>query len=324
MIELSVAPMLKVTTPQFRLLMRKINPTVILFTEMIVANTVIYASDAKIQTILGQPDERTIVQVGGSAPEELATAVEKLMALGWSEFNLNCGCPSSRVQSGRFGAILMRDVDTVIDIINTVQQRTKVVLSLKIRTGVDELDSYEWLHNFVKQVSKRTPCHKFYIHARKCWLNGVNPKQNRTIPPLNYPFVYRLKGDFPHLFIVLNGGIKDNGLDLLGNLDGLMIGRYAVDDVMIFNYYNKLLDIVLGESTNSHALPGERSAIQGYLEESANFSCSKSKILLPLNNIRRGRHDNKKYRNMLSELIRTDLPFASIISQIDDYLRLAD
>ncbi|KAI4292706.1 tRNA-dihydrouridine synthase A [Pancytospora philotis] len=323
MVELSLAPMLKVTTPQFRLFTRKMAPSAVLFTEMIVANTVIYASDEKLQHILGQPEPRTVVQIGGSEPDDVARAVEKLVALGWHDFNLNCGCPSDRVQSGCFGAILMRDAGRVVDIINAVHGRTGAVLSLKIRIGVDELDSYDFFRGFVERISRETPCRKFYVHARKCWLKGLNPKQNRTVPPLNYQFVYDLKAAMPHLFIALNGGIARNGLDVLGNLDGLMIGRHAVDDPFIFSYYDALL---AAEHAADHeyaelaSLQLLGAAVRGYLSEAADFFCSKSKVLLPLNNVRRGKGNNKAFRKLLSEMAHNELGFDQIMAQLEPHL----
>lgn len=213
MVEISLAPMIKVTTPQFRLLIRKLSPQTILFTEMIADAAVSHASTEKLESILGRPDPLTVVQVGDHEPEKVADAVGRLVSLGWGAFNLNCGCPSDRVQSGKFGAVLMRDAANVAAIVNEVYSRTGCVLSLKIRTGVDELDSFEFFHGFVKHITDTSPCARFYVHARKCWLHGLSPRQNRTVPPLNYQYVYDLKAAMPHLFVCLNGGIREDGLE---------------------------------------------------------------------------------------------------------------
>lgn len=314
--EISLAPMLKVTTPQFRLLIRKISPTTVLFTEMIVSMAVMHVSDEKLQTMLGQPDPLTVVQLGGSSPSEVAAAVERLVALGWSNFNLNCGCPSDRVQSGSFGAVLMRDQKSVAAIINEVYNHTGHVLSLKIRTGVDELDSFEFFRGFVQHIIANTPCMRFYVHARKCWLNGVSPKQNRTVPPLNYQFVYDLKAAFPHIFISLNGGLKEDCIDKLQNLDGLMIGRHAVDNPLVFK---RLEDQLENKACCSRAMT-LKQAVKNYLLDASTFLCSRSKILIPLNNLRKGMFNNKEYRSQLNSMIRSHHTLEEVYTHIEKYV----
>ncbi|TBU12655.1 tRNA dihydrouridine synthase [Hamiltosporidium tvaerminnensis] len=232
---LSLAPMLKVTTPNFRKLLSIISPTAILFTEMIVDNTIINNDNDYILNKIGLPTTNTVVQLGGSDPQKIILAVQKLKLLGFKNFNLNCGCPSTKVKKGCFGAILMKNVQTIINIINTTHQYTNTVLSIKCRIGVDEHDTYSWFKNFISQIFCHTPCRIFYVHARKCWLNGISPKDNRNIPQLKYEYLYQLKSEFPDIFIHLNGNIKViQDIHKIYNLDGLMIGRAAVKNVFIF------------------------------------------------------------------------------------------
>lgn len=352
MVEISLAPMLKITSPQFRLLSRKISKTTILFTEMIVSAAVVHASLERLMEILGRPNPRTVVQIGGADPEETAEAVKRLAGIGWESFNLNCGCPSSRVQAGRFGAVLMKDPVGVAAVINSVYRTTGHVLSLKIRTGVDEFDTFAFLEGFVEYISTHTPCSRFYVHARKCWLSGVSPRQNRTIPPLNYPAVYSLKTRFPHLFIALNGGIGENGLEVIGNLDGLMIGRRAVDNIAVFRHFEHLssraADICAEERTDSKKsycdatnkisrgdielnriadigkIPENvfsmKDAVRLYLEEACEFTCSRAKILIPLNNLQKGKPNNKQFRKTLAEMIHSNVTLEDVYRNIEGFM----
>lgn len=305
--ELSLAPMLKVTTPFFRMLMRKISKDVILFTEMIVSSTVIHVSLEKLQFILGFPEEHTVVQIGGSNPEEVAKSVQILKELGWKHFNLNCGCPSDRVQSGKFGAILMLDKINVANIINTVFKTTGIIISLKIRTGVDLNDSYEFFKDFIDYIVSNTPCFKFYVHARKCWLQGLSPKQNRNTPPLCYNYVYTIKREYPNIFIALNGGIKENGMELLENLDGLMIGRAAYDNIEIFNN-------IFNISINM------KDVIKEYIEEASKYNPPKYKVLMPLIHYRKGKELNKVYKQTINEIIHNNIPFDQIYNMLEPFI----
>ena len=238
-----LAPMLDVTTPHFRRFFRLIDLRTTLFTEMVVADTIIRMSDEDLLEKIGMYEGNTVVQVGGSNPETIAAAIETVMKkIGFKSFNLNCGCPSTRVKKGRFGAILMLDPILVSEIINVTEKKCGVVMSLKIRLGVDEHDSYDFVHNFIETIVKNTNCDTFFVHARKCWLNGMSPAANRNRPPLNYEYVYRVKGDFPDKKFILNGGIVSlEQLDERRNLDGFMIGRGAVNNMNIFNEMTSFL-----------------------------------------------------------------------------------
>jgi len=307
MVEISLAPMMKITTPQFRLLIRKLSPKTVLFTEMVVASTINNVTDEKIQYMLGLPEDGTVVQIGGSNPQEIAKSVVRLKKLGWNSFNLNCGCPSDRVKCGKFGAILMLEKENVADIINEVYKAAEVILSLKIRTGVDEHDSFDFFKGFVEYISTNTLCFKFYVHARKCWLSGLNPKQNRNIPALNYQYVYDLKNLFPHLFISLNGGIKSDDLAKVRNLDGIMIGRHAWDNIKIFSEYEKsMLDM--------------ESILKSYFEHATSTNPPKYKIIMPLLNYRKGRSLSKAFKQLVNQILHSEMSYESILELIKPYI----
>jgi tRNA-dihydrouridine synthase A len=166
------------------------------------------------------------LQLGGSDPSDLARCARWAEDWGYAEVNLNCGCPSDRVQNGAFGACLMGEPERVRDCVSAMRSACDIPVTVKHRIGIDHMESYEELAHFVGTVAEGG-CEVFIVHARKAWLQGLSPKENREIPPLNYPWVRRLKADFPSLTVVLNGGIEslDECETQLGNLDGVMLGR---------------------------------------------------------------------------------------------------
>ncbi len=206
---LSIAPMMELTDPHYRMLMRFFTKKTVLYTEMVVDDTVIHSPG--LNFLLGKniQEEPSIMQIGGSDPENIAkaSAIVEQYGGGYGEINLNCGCPSPRVSLHCFGAKLMMKPDLVREIVYTMQRRVSVPVSVKCRIGADEMDSYEELTNFIRTVSSGG-VNKFIVHARKCMLNGLSPKQNRDIPPLRYEVVHRLTQDFPELKFVINGGIN--------------------------------------------------------------------------------------------------------------------
>jgi tRNA-dihydrouridine synthase A len=169
------------------------------------------------------------LQLGGSNPADLARCAKLAQERGYDEINLNVGCPSDRVQNGRFGACLMAEPDLVAQCVAAMKEVVDIPVTVKTRIGIDDQDSYEFLTNFVTLVSEKGGCEQFTIHARKAWLSGLSPKENREIPPLDYPRAYQLKQDFPHLIIAVNGGVKTlaEAKEHLQHLDGVMIGREA-------------------------------------------------------------------------------------------------
>ncbi len=202
-----------------------------LYTEMVTAPAIIHGPKARLLDFSEQ-EHPVALQLGGSDPRELAQATAIARDWGYDEINLNCGCPSDRVQSGCFGAVLMEKPDLVAECMRAMAQETDVPVTVKCRIGVDDQEPEEVLPRFIETVAAAGVTH-FVIHARKAWLQGLSPKENREIPPLNYPLVLAMKQRFPELTICINGGIAAlaQARDLLGQgLDGVMIGRAAYHD----------------------------------------------------------------------------------------------
>jgi tRNA-dihydrouridine synthase A len=224
---LSVAPMMDWTDRHCRYFHRQLAADARLYTEMVHANAVLHGDRERL---LGfDPSEQPLaLQLGGSEPELLAAATRIAADLGYAEVNLNVGCPSDRVQSGRFGACLMREPALVADCFAAMQAAVSIPVTVKCRIGVDDQDPADSLFGFVDTVAA-AGCQVFAVHARKAWLQGLSPKENRDVPPLDYPLVYRLKRERPGLVVVINGGIEDEAAvdEHLRHVDGVMIGRAA-------------------------------------------------------------------------------------------------
>ena len=225
--KLSVAPMMDWTDTHCRAFHRILAPHARLYTEMVHAQAVIHGNRDRL---LGfdETEHPLALQLGGSAPADLAEATRIGEQWGYDEVNLNVGCPSDRVQAGRFGACLMKEPNLVADCIAAMIASVKIPVTVKCRLGVDELETYEHFLSFIDTVAK-TGCNTFVVHARKAWLSGLSPKENREIPPLRYDWVYDLKKQRPELTILLNGGLStvESSLEVLPNVDGVMIGRMA-------------------------------------------------------------------------------------------------
>jgi tRNA-dihydrouridine synthase A len=231
---LSVAPMMDCTDRHFRWLMRQISRHTLLYTEMVTANAVLHGDR---DMLLGySPEERPLsLQLGGDDPRALTECARIAEGLGYDEVNLNVGCPSERVASGNFGACLMDQPGRVADCVAAMRAAVAMPVTVKHRIGVDDRDSYEHMRSFVDAVAA-AGCDRFTVHARKAVLGGLSPKENRTVPPLRYPDVYRLKAELPHLAIEINGGVRslDAAAEHLERVDAVMIGRAAYDDPYVF------------------------------------------------------------------------------------------
>ena len=233
-VPLSVAPMMDRTDRHFRYFMRQITRKTWLYTEMVTSPAIKHGDRPHLLDY--SPEEHPIaLQVGGDNPEELALSARVAEEWGYDEINLNVGCPSSRVQSGNFGACLMAQPETVARCIEAMRAATSIPVTVKHRIGIDDRDRYEDMATFVKVVSE-AGCERFVVHARKAWLQGLSPKENRDVPPLRYEDVYRLKRDFPQLMIEINGGFMthDQILPQLQQVDGVMLGRAAYDNPYLF------------------------------------------------------------------------------------------
>jgi tRNA-dihydrouridine synthase A len=224
---ISIAPMMDWTDRHCRYFLRLFSKNILLYTEMVVDQALKHAGPERFLAF-NQEEHPLAVQFGGCHPSLLAECAKAAEQYGYDEVNFNVGCPSDRVKSGRFGACLMAEPELVADCVKAMQDAVSIPVTVKTRIGIDHQDSYEALAHFVQTVAA-TGCQTFIIHARKAWLQGLSPKENREIPPLDYDVVYRLKKNFSGLEIIVNGGIRDytSMKAHLENVDGVMIGREA-------------------------------------------------------------------------------------------------
>ncbi len=224
---LSVAPMMDCTDRHARYLLRLISRNALLYTEMVTTGALLHGPRERL--LAHSPEEHPVaLQLGGSDPAELAQCARIAEQAGYDEVNLNVGCPSDRVQSGRFGACLMAEPTLVADCVAAMRDAVGIPVTVKTRIGIDRRDGWEDLSGLLEQVVPRG-CDGWIIHARKAWLDGLSPKENREIPPLCYDVVYRVKALHPELHITLNGGVTglDQAMDHLHHVDGVMMGRAA-------------------------------------------------------------------------------------------------
>jgi tRNA-dihydrouridine synthase A len=224
---LSVAPMMEWTDRHCRHFHRLLTRRTRLYTVMITSGALRHG-DVPTHLDFGAEEHPVALQLGGSEPEELAFAARLGERWGYDEINLNCGCPSERVQRGAFGACLMNEPATVADAVKAMRDAVSIPVTVKHRIGVDRSESYEFVRDFVGTVAQ-AGCEVFIVHARSAWLQGLSPKENREIPPLRYEVVHRLKRDFPRLTLAVNGGIAgDEAIAVqLSTVDGVMVGRDA-------------------------------------------------------------------------------------------------
>jgi len=226
----SVAPMLDWTDRHCRYFLRQISQHALLYTEMVTTGAILHG-DANRHLAFDKAEHPVAVQLGGSKPADLARCSKICEDFGYDEINLNVGCPSDRVKSGSFGACLMAEPELVRDCIGSMINAVDVPVTVKHRIGIDRDDSLEQLLRFV-DIVQQSGCRTFIIHARKAWLDGLSPKENRDVPPLRYDVVYQIKQQHPELEIIINGGIKtlDEAAEHLQHVDGVMLGRAIYQD----------------------------------------------------------------------------------------------
>ncbi len=223
----TLAPMMEWSTSDCRTFWRMLTKEAVLYSEMVTTGALLHGDRARFLDF-NAAEHPLALQLGGSDPKALAECTRIAEDWGYDEVNLNCGCPSDRVQNGMIGACLMAEPQLVAECIDAMQQAVKIPVTVKHRIGIDDMEDYAGLVGFVSTVAA-TGCNTFIVHARKAWLKGLSPKENREIPPLQYDKVYQLKQDFPHLNIIINGGITtlEQSKHLLEHVDGVMVGREA-------------------------------------------------------------------------------------------------
>jgi tRNA-dihydrouridine synthase A len=227
---LSIAPMIDWTDRHCRFFHRLLSPHALLYSEMITTGAILNGDKNRYLSFSGE-EHPVALQLGGSDPADLAICAKIGEDFGYDAINLNCGCPSDRVQKGAFGACLMAEPQLVADGVAAMKDKVKIPVTVKCRIGIDDSDDYPFLDKFISTISN-AGCDTFIIHARKAWLKGLSPKENREIPPLRYDIAAEIKKNYPHLTIILNGGLTklDDVQNALQTFDGVMIGREAYNN----------------------------------------------------------------------------------------------
>lgn len=295
---ISVAPMMERTDRPFRLMMRQITRCSLLYTEMISTRALLSKRAGPYHLPVHPTEHPVALQLGGDDPSQLADCAKIAEDLGYDEVNLNVGCPSSRVRQGRIGAVLMREPDHVGECLAAMQAKVKIPVTVKHRLGIDE-DSDEVLDHFVERVAKRGTRH-FSVHARKAWLDGLSPKENRTIPPLRYELVHRLAKTNPELSIEINGGIKtlDACQTQLAYVNSVMLGRAVWDDPLLLQDVDRRF---YGVANPENSVVQIASAMIPSMEQTVAQGHAWSHALRPILNLMHGRPGGRAWRRLLSQ-----------------------
>ena len=293
----SIAPMMDWTDKHCRYFYRLISKNVQLYTEMITTKAILRGDKNRLLDF-NDGENPLVLQLGGSDPKEMAECAIIAEDWGYDEVNINVGCPSDRVLSGSFGACLMKEPKLVAQCVEAMIERCGIPITVKHRIGIDDMESYDQLSDFVSLISQKG-CQHFIVHARKAWLTGLSPKENRTIPPLNYPWVYQLKKDFPKLKFTINGGIEtcQDIARHLDQVDGVMLGRSI--------YHNPfLLEQIEVEIFKSKESTLDREHI---LRQYMSYISEQSKLGVPVRSMSRhilglyhGEANAKLFRRLLS------------------------
>ncbi|MEH2921619.1 tRNA dihydrouridine(20/20a) synthase DusA [Samsonia erythrinae] len=294
----SIAPMLDWTDRHCRYFHRQLTGQTLLYTEMVTTGAILHGKGDYLA--YSEEEHPLALQLGGSDPHALAQCAKRAEQRGYDEVNLNVGCPSDRVQNGRFGACLMGEAQLVADCVKAMKDSTSIPVTVKTRIGIDDQDSYEFLCEFIQTVAERGECDTFIVHARKAWLSGLSPKENREIPPLDYARVYQLKRDFPTLTIAINGGVKtlEEAKTHLQHLDGVMMGREAYQNPGILAQVDREL---FGLDAAAADPAGVVQAMYPYIERELSDGASLGHITRHMLGLFQGIPGARQWRRYLSE-----------------------
>ncbi len=294
----SIAPMMDWSDHHCRYFWRLLTRQALLYTEMVTTGALIHGDRERF--LRYNPEEHPVaLQLGGSDPKDLARCAGWAQEWGYDEVNINCGCPSDRVQSGMFGACLMAQPKLVADCVRAMREACDIPVTVKHRIGIDDMESYGELTDFVGTIAG-AGCEVFIVHARKAWLQGLSPKENREIPPLNYPWVYQLKQEFPDLEVVINGGIQtiDECEEHLRHVDGVMLGREAYQNPwMLAEVDSRLFGAEAPASTRDEVIEGLLPYVEAQLAAGGQLNHITRHIL----GLYQGVPGARKFRRHLSE-----------------------
>ncbi len=315
----AVAPMVDVTTSVFRRMVRALSKHSLLYTEMIAADAILHGKS----TLLDYDccERPLVLQIGASDEAKLKDAIIKALPRGFAAINLNAGCPSDKVQSGAFGAVLMKDLKKLSSLVRVMADCSPGPVSVKTRIGVDEEDSVDFTLSLVEAISK-AGCTEIVLHARKAWLQGLSPKENRTVPPIDYERVYLVKRTFPHLHVTLNGDIKtlDECLGHLQKVDAVMLGRALLDNPLLLGSVD---NVIFGDAqapilTADEIL--ERMVQQAEVLQKEGIACKY--LFMHLLNLYNGRPGARAYRKYLSDHMHDPGAGHSILLEAREKIRI--
>ena len=294
--------MMQCTDIHDRFLMRLITKKSFLYTEMVTTGAIIHGNATHQLEFNKSIESPVALQLGGSNPDELAKCSEIAESMGYDEINLNLGCPSERVQKGSFGACLMIEPKLVQRCLNAMKQSVSIPVTAKCRTGIDKIEDYDFLRSFVEGIANQNIT-TIIIHARNAILKGLSPKQNRTIPPLKYNYVYRIKEDFPELEIIINGGIDSltEAKDHLQKVDGVMLGRAPYDNPMMLDDVDSE---IFGEPKKQILRLDILKEYLTYLEELDDPKIRLNQVLKHIYGLNKGLKNARKYRYEINQIMK--------------------
>ena len=294
--------MMQCTDIHDRYLMRLITKKSFLYTEMVTTGAIIHGNAMHQLSFNKSIESPVALQLGGSNPDELAKCSEIADSMGYDEINLNLGCPSERVQKGSFGACLMIEPKLVQRCLNAMKKSVSIPVTAKCRTGIDKIEDYDFLRSFVEVIANQNIA-TIIIHARNAILKGLSPRQNRTIPPLKYDYVYRIKEDFPELEIIINGGIESLSETKyhLQKVDGVMLGRAPYDNPMVLEDVDSE---IFGEPKRQILRLDILKKYLSYLEELDDPEIRLNQVLKHIYGLNKGLKNARKYRYEINQIMK--------------------